>query len=101
MRSPQAFEEVKKKPESEQVSFLRGLVETCVRGVAGNEEAVRIECDVMPARVVFSLFVAPSDVGLVLGSDGKTLDAIRRIVWTACKKTDLKVDIDIITNGRR
>lgn len=92
---------MKKKPDGEQVAFLRGLVETCVRGIAEFEDAVRIEVDVMPARVVFSLYVAPDDVGLVLGKGGATLDAIRRVVWTACKKTSLHCDIDLITPGQR
>lgn len=92
---------MKKKPADEQVGFLRDLVERNVRAVVEHEDEVRIVCDVMPARVVFSVFVAPVDVGLALGNEGATVDAIRRIVWTACKKTDLKCDIDLITNGGR
>jgi predicted RNA-binding protein YlqC (UPF0109 family) len=66
-----------------------------------HEDLVSIVCDVMPARVVFSVYVAPSDIGLALGNDGATADALRRIVWTACKKTSFRVDIDFVTNGRR
>ena len=92
---------MKKKPGDEQVTFLRGVVDGCVRAIAEHEDQVRIEQDVTPMRVVFSLYMAPSDVGLVLGKGGATLDAVRRVVWTACKKTDLHCDIDLITDGRR
>jgi predicted RNA-binding protein YlqC (UPF0109 family) len=90
---------VRKKPEAEQVPFLRKLVEDNVRAIVEHEDDVRVECDVMPARVVFSIFVAPTDVGLALGNDGANVDAIRRLTWTACKKTSYKCDIDVITNG--
>lgn len=92
---------MKKKPECEQVPFLRKLVEDNVRAIVEHEDAVRINVDATPARVVFSIYVHKDDVGLALGNDGANVDAIRRLAWTACKKTDLKVDIDVITNGRR
>lgn len=92
---------MKKLPEDKQVEFLRGLVEYNICAVVEHTEKVNIKCDVMPARVVFSVYVAPSDIGLALGNDGATADALRRIVWTACKKTDLRCDIDFVTNGRR
>lgn len=92
---------MKKLPVDQQVEFLRKLVDHNIRAIVEHEDQVSIKCDVMPARVVFSVFVAPSDIGLALGNDGATADAIRRIVWTACKKTDLRCDIDFVTNGRR
>lgn len=89
---------MKKKPEAEQVEFLTSLVRQNVLGIVEHEGEVRIEKDVTPARVVFSVFVAPTDIGLILGDGGATADAIRRIVWTACKKTRYRVDIDIVTD---
>lgn len=84
-----------------QVPFLRDLVERYVRAVVEHEDQVRVVMDVMPKRVVFSIFVAQSDVGLALGNDGANVNAIRRIVWTACKKTDYMVDLDVVTTGVR
>ncbi len=92
---------MRKKPESEQVGFLKQLVERNVLAIVEHEEDTRIECEVTPARLVMTVYVQPSDMGLVLGSEGATADAIRRIVWTACKKTNYKVDIDFLTGGRR
>ena len=85
---------MKKLPEDKQVEFLRELVERNVRAIVEHEDLVSITCNLMPARVVFSVLVAPSDIGLALGNEGANADAIRRIVWTACKKTDLRCDID-------
>jgi predicted RNA-binding protein YlqC (UPF0109 family) len=92
---------MKKLPANTQVEFLRDLVEYNIRAIVEHQNLVSIKCDVTPARVVLSIFVAPSDIGLVLGNDGATANALRRIVWTACKKTDFRCDIDFVTNGQR
>ena len=92
---------MKQKPRDEQIAFLRTIVETCVRGIAEHEEEVRITTTASPQSVIFSIFVAPSDTGLVLGKEGATLDAIRRVVWTACKKTSYHCQMDLITGGGR
>jgi len=88
-----------KKPESEQVGFLQALLMHNVMSIVEREDAVHVKCEASPARVVFTVFVAHSDMGLVLGKEGATANAIRRIVWTACKKTNLKADIDFLTSG--
>lgn len=90
---------MRKKPENEQVGFLQSVLMHNVLAIVEREEAARVECEVTPARVVFTVFVAHSDMGLVLGNAGATANAIRRIVWTACKKTNLKADIDFLTTG--
>lgn len=92
---------MRKKPENEQVAFLKKLVEDNVRAIVEHEDAIRIDCDEMPMRLVFSIWVHDDDVGLALGGEGKTIDAVRRIVWTACKKTNFKVDLDVVTTMRR
>jgi len=87
---------VRKKPADQQVPFLMDLLEHNVKAIAEHEEDVKINCSVTPARVVFTVYVNHDDVGLVLGERGTTMDAIRRLVWTACKKTDKRVDIDLV-----
>lgn len=87
---------MKKKPSDQQVGFLRELIERMVRAIAEHEDEVRVDCNVLPLRVVFTVRVNHEDIGLVFGELGKTADAIRRIVWTACKKTDRRVDVDFL-----
>lgn len=87
---------MKKLPGDQQVGFLQELIIALVRAIVEHEDKVRIECNVTPARVVFTVFVHHDDMGLVIGEGGKTGDAIRRIVWTAAKKTDRRVDLDFV-----
>ncbi len=90
---------MRKLPETEQVAFLRELVEYNVRAIVEHGNEARIQCEVLPARLVMTVFVRISDMGLVLGDKGANANAIRRLVWTACKKTGYRVDIDFLTNG--
>lgn len=90
-----------KKPPGEQVDFLRALLEYNILAIAEHEDDVRIQADVLPQRVIFTVFVHHEDIGLVLGSQGATADAVRRILWTAAKKTEIKVDMDVMTAGHR
>ena len=91
---------MKKLPEDQQVDFLRTIVNCNIRAIVERDEKVRIDLGWRePRHAVFTIYVAHTDVGLVLGNEGATIDALRRIVWTACKKTDLKVDLNVLTNG--
>lgn len=90
-----------KKPPGQQVEFLRSVLMDNLRAIAEHEGDIRVQVDVLPQRVIFTVFVHHDDIGLVLGSQGATTDAIRRILWTAAKKTDLKVDVDVTTAGAR
>lgn len=87
---------MRKLPGDKQVGFLQELIITLVRALVEHEDRVRVECAASPARVVFTVFVHHDDMGLVIGEGGKTGDALRRIVWTAAKKTDRRVDIDFV-----
>jgi uncharacterized protein len=87
---------VKKLPGDQQVDFLQTLIASVVCAIVERSDQVRVQTVVMPARVVFTINVHHDDMGLVIGEGGKTGDAIRRIVWTAAKKTDRRVDIDFV-----
>jgi predicted RNA-binding protein YlqC (UPF0109 family) len=89
---------LRKKPIAEQTAFLHGLLEQNVRAIVEFEEEVKvIVVSEASLRLAFEVHVLSTDMGLVLGGGGATADAIRRIVWTACKKTDWKrVDIEFV-----
>lgn len=88
---------MRKLPHEQQVAFLKELIERNVCAIVERGDLVRIACTVLPARVVFTVSVHHDDMGLLLGGGGATGDALRRIVWTAAKKTDRRVDVDFVT----
>jgi predicted RNA-binding protein YlqC (UPF0109 family) len=87
---------VKKLPSDQQVNFLMALLVNVVSSIVEHGEDVSVGLAQTPARVIFTVRVHHADMGLVIGEGGKTGDAIRRIVWTAAKKTDRRVDIDFM-----
>lgn len=87
---------MRKLPDDQQVGFIKDLVTTLVRAIVEHQAMVRVECMVLPARVVFTVYVHHDDMGLVIGEGGMTGAALRRIVWTAAKKTDRRVDLDFV-----
>lgn len=85
---------MKKKPPHQQVTFLMNVLRANVKAIVEHEDAVHITYRASVARVAFAVKVHPDDAGLVIGDGGATADAIRRIVWVACKKTDMRVDME-------
>ncbi len=86
---------MRKLPGDQQVGFITKLLRGNVAAIVEHEDdieiaATRFDRDL---RVDFVVRVHHDDIGLVIGERGATADAIRRIVWIACKKTDLRVGI--------
>ncbi len=90
---------MRKKPAHQQVPFLRALLWGAVRAIVEHENQMFVTTTGVATRVAFTVWVNESDMGLVLGEGGATADAIRRVVWTACKKTDLRADIEFKALG--
>lgn len=89
---------MKKKRPADQSIFLLGIIKHNVCAIVEHEDEVLIEVvdDFefnMNNHLSVNVFVHHDDVGLVIGESGATADAIRRIVWVACKKTDLRIDV--------
>lgn len=87
-------------PEDQQVPFLHDTLQTMVLAIVEHVDLVRINVDrANHFRVNFTVYVAQSDMGMVLGPEGIVADSIREVVYAACRKTRLKVNIDVLCNG--
>jgi predicted RNA-binding protein YlqC (UPF0109 family) len=56
------------------------LLEWLARGLVDEPDAVRVETEEGEEAIVFRLFVAPDDVGKVIGRQGRIARALRSIV---------------------
>jgi predicted RNA-binding protein YlqC (UPF0109 family) len=79
--------------QAEQVSLLRDLLATMVESIVEHIDQVSYDDKVVFDRYVVGVMVATSDMGLILGRDGQTADSIRQVLWAACKKTSLHIDV--------
>ena len=56
------------------------LLEFLARGLVDEPDAVRVETEEREDTVVFRLYVAPDDVGKVIGKQGRIARALRSVV---------------------
>ena len=64
---------------------MRELVELIAKALVDHPDEV----------VVTQLHVAPSDMGKVIGKQGRIAKAIRSVVKAAASREDIRVDVDI------
>jgi predicted RNA-binding protein YlqC (UPF0109 family) len=71
------------------------LLEWIARRLVDEPEAVRVETEEREDAVVFRLYVAPDDVGKVIGRGGRLARALRSIVRAAGARADRRFLLEI------
>jgi predicted RNA-binding protein YlqC (UPF0109 family) len=71
------------------------LLEWIARRLVDEPDAVRVETEERTDAVVFHLFVAPDDVGKVIGRQGRLARALRSLVRAAGARADRRYLLDI------
>ncbi len=74
---------------------MKELVETIVKELVEDKEAVEIEENRNDGEVNIVIHVADSDKGRVIGVRGNIINSIRTIARSAAIKEDVKVNIKI------
>ena len=75
---------------------MKDLVEVIAKALVDNQDEVTVTEKTEGKTVKIELHVAPSDMGKVIGKQGRIAKAIRCVVKAASSKEDLRVDVDII-----
>ena len=75
---------------------MKELVEVIAKALVDNPDEVTVEESREGKNIKLELHVAPSDMGKVIGKQGRIAKAIRCVVKAASTKDDLRVDVDII-----
>lgn len=71
------------------------VLEWIVRRLVDEPDAVRVEKEEREDAVVFRLYVAPDDVGKVIGRQGRMARALRSIVRAAGARADERYVLEI------
>lgn len=74
---------------------MKELVEVIAKALVDNPEEVAVTESMKDDEVVLELTVAPSDMGKVIGKQGRIAKAIRSVVKAAASKEDKKVTVEI------
>ena len=75
---------------------MKELVEVIAKSLVENPDEVTITEKQSGKTTVVELKVAPSDMGKVIGKQGRIAKAIRAVVKAAASKEDKKVVVDIL-----
>ena len=75
---------------------MKELVEVIAKSLVEPPEEVEVTEKETGKSIVVELKVAPSDMGKVIGKQGRIAKAIRSVVKAAASKDDKKVIVDIL-----
>jgi len=76
---------------------MKGLVEMIVKSLVDQPEEVSITETAGESIVILEISVAQSDIGKVIGKEGRIANAIRTVVKAAAAKHSKKVTVEIMT----
>lgn len=74
---------------------MKELVEVIARALVDNPDEVAVTETEKEGEIFIELKVAPSDMGKVIGKQGRIAKAIRSVVKAAASKEEKKVVVDI------
>ncbi|HUR97022.1 MAG TPA: KH domain-containing protein [Pyrinomonadaceae bacterium] len=78
---------------------MKEAVETIVKALVGDADAVEITENSDGGKTVkFGVRVAPDDFGRLIGREGRTIKAIRSILYFAGMKQGKRFHLDLIEN---
>ncbi len=75
---------------------MRELVEVIAKNLVDNPEEVVVTEEANGKNITIQLHVAQSDMGKVIGKQGRIAKAIRAVVKAASSNDNKRVDVEII-----
>ena len=75
---------------------MKELVEVIAKALVDNPDEVVVSEKEEGRNVIIELHVAQSDMGKVIGKQGRIAKAIRSVVKAASSKDNKKVDVEIV-----
>jgi predicted RNA-binding protein YlqC (UPF0109 family) len=77
---------------------MKELVEYIVKSLVDSPDYVDVNETAGSSVIILEISVGASDIGKVIGKEGRIANAIRTIVKAAAAKSDKKVTVEILTN---
>ena len=75
---------------------MKELVEVIAKALVDNPDEVVVSEKNDGRNIMIELHVAPSDMGKVIGKQGRIAKAIRAVVKAASTRENLKFDVEIV-----
>ena len=75
---------------------MKDILETIIKNLVENKDAIEIKEVAGEQAVVFEVKVAESDMGKIIGKQGRVAKAIRTIIKALASKEEKRVTIEFI-----
>ena len=75
---------------------IRAMIEQVTRLLVDAPDEVEVEDFDERGTTIYELFVAPDDLGIVIGKGGRTAKALRSLVEAAAEKAGGRATLDIV-----
>lgn len=75
---------------------IHEFLEYVVNGLIQHPEEVQIEREERDGAHFFRIHLHPEDTGRVIGRNGKTISAIRSLVFASAQKHQLRADVEVV-----
>jgi predicted RNA-binding protein YlqC (UPF0109 family) len=82
------------------ILLVHSIVTRIALAIVDNEAAVCVEVETAGTQTVLRLSVAPNDVGMVIGKQGRTARALRTIIGAIGVTQGVPYSLDIIEPAR-
>ncbi len=76
--------------------MMKELVEVIAKALVDNPDEVVVTEKTEGKNITVELHVAPTDMGKVIGKQGRIAKAIRSVIKAAASKEDKKIIVDIL-----
>jgi predicted RNA-binding protein YlqC (UPF0109 family) len=81
---------------AEEADVLKQLVEYLAKALVDNPDAVSVEAEEDEKTTTLRLKVAPSDLGRVIGKQGRTARAMRTLLHATAAKSRRRAVLEIV-----
>lgn len=75
---------------------MKNLLEVIIKGLVDNKEAVSINEKTTKDAITYQVKVAQSDMGQVIGKQGKMAKSIRTVMKSVASKERKKISVEFI-----
>lgn len=75
---------------------MKEILETIIKNLVDNQEAVEIKEIEGEKNIIFEVKVAEEDMGKIIGRQGKIAQSIRTVIRAVANKKDKRVTVEFI-----
>ena len=75
---------------------MKNLLEIIIKGLVDNKESVSIKEEIAKDTITYQVKVAQSDMGQIIGKQGRMAKSIRTVMKSVASKEHKKVNIEFV-----